>query len=438
MASLSTSAQRPSDGTSFGIRKHILAAALSAVVLVAGFGGWGLHAELTGAVVTSGKVAVRQQVKLVQHRDGGIVADILVSNGDTVKAGDVLIHLDETQTKAELGIAQAQLYELMGRKARLIAERDGAEQITFEPGFADDPATAAIARGERAMFDSNRASRQARREQLVLQVAQYEEQVAGLRSQQVSNAAERELLVDDMDRLRPLIAKQYMDVNKFRAMERDLVKLDGTKGELVANIARINGQVSEAKVKIIELDQQVQTDAQKELRDIDGRMAELQERLIAIQDRMSRMDLRAPIAGIVNDLTVHTVNGVISPKETLMTIVPANAELIVEARIAPQDIDQVATGQPARLRFTAFSQRTTPEIEGTVETIGAAASVDPSNGQTYYLGQIAIGAATDRLGGKRLVPGMPVEVFMTTGERTALSYLAKPFVDQVTRAFRER
>ena len=421
----------------FGIRNRVVVASLFAVVLVFGFGGWAVYANLSGAIIAQGKVAVKKQVKLVQHRDGGIIAEILVANGDRVKEGDVLIRLDETQTKAELGVLRSQITELLGRRARLGAERDGATAITFEREFETAPQSAEIARGELRLFRENRAVREARREQLLLQVEQYEEQVRGLNSQETSNAAERVMVADDLKRLMPLFDNKYIEIGKIRAMERDLVKVDGLKGEIAANIARVKGQISEAKIKIIEADQQVRTDAQREYREVDGRIAELQERIVAAQDRLSRMNLSSPISGFVNELSVHTINGIIAPKEILMSIVPESAELIVEARIAPTDIDQAIAGQPARMRFTAFNQRTTPEVAGIVETIGAAATLDTASGQTYYLSTVAIAGGVRKIGGKPIVPGMPVEVFLATGNRSALSYLVKPFTDQMMRSFRE-
>jgi HlyD family type I secretion membrane fusion protein len=426
-----------SPGDAFAIRTRVVLASLFVVVLVAGFGGWAAHADLSGAIIAQGKVAVKKQVKLVQHRDGGIVAEILVANGDRVKEGEVLIRLDETQTKSELGVFKSQITELLGRRARLSAERDGATEITFEREFETAPQSAEIARGELRLFRENRAVREARREQLLLQIEQYEEQVRGLSSQESSNAAERVMVGDDLKRLMPLFNNKFIEIGRIRAMERDLVKVDGLKGEIAANIARVRGQISETKIKIIEADQQVRTDAQREYREVDGRIAELQERIVAAQDRLSRMNLTSPISGFVNELSVHTINGIISPKETLMSIVPEGAELIVEARIAPIDIDQAIAGQPARMRFTAFNQRTTPEIAGVVETIGAAATLDPASGQTYYLSTIAIAGGINKIGGKPIVPGMPIEVFLTTGNRSALSYLVKPFTDQMMRSFRE-
>lgn len=422
---------------SFGIRSRVAIALVLAFALVVGCGGWAVHAQLTGAVIAQGKVAVRKQVKLIQHRDGGIVGEILVANGDAVKAGDVLVRLDETQTKAELGVLKGQRAEFQGRRARHAAERDDASSIRFDRGFETDPLTSEIARGEIRLFNENRAVRQARRDQLTLQIGQFEEQVRGLEAQQAANASERKIVQDDLERLTPLYNKGFIEIGKIRTMERDLVKIDGLRGEIDANIARVKGQISESRIKIIEMDQQARTDGQRDLREVDGKLAELHERTVASLDRLSRMVIRAPIAGTVNELAVNSVNGVIGPKETLMSIVPESADLVVEAKLSPTDIDQAVAGQPARLRFSSFNQRTTPEVAGTVETIGAAASLDQASGQTYYLSTIAIAGRQKQVAGKPIVPGMPVEVFLTTGDRTALSYLIKPFTDQMMKSFRE-
>lgn len=424
-------------GQRFGIRSRIITSGLLATALIVGCGGWAAQASLSGAIIAQGKVTVKKQVKQIQHRDGGIVGAILVANGDVVEAGEVLIRLDETQTKAELGVISSQLSELIGRQARLRAERDGADDVLFDQVFETAGATAAIAEGERRLFSDNRATRDAQRDQLQSQIEQYGEQVRGLESQRESNALERQMIAEDLARLAPLVKRKLVESTRTRIMERDLAKIDGLKGEIEANIARVKGQISEARMKIIELDQQTRTDAQRELRDVDARVAELSERIVAAKDRLSRMDLRAPIAGFVNDLKVHTVDGVISPGETVMGIVPEGEELVVEAKLSPIDIDQVSVGQDVKLRFSAFNQRTTPEIDGRVDIVGAAATLDPASGQTYYLSTIAITDEDRGLGKQILVPGMPVEVFLKTGERSALSYLVKPFSDQMMRSFRE-
>lgn len=431
--------ERPkaSSEPSSGIGSRVAVASLLGAALILGCGGWAAQAELSGAVIAQGKVAIRSQVKLIQHRDGGIVGDIRVSNGDRVAAGAVLIRLDETQTKAELGVVRTQLAELEGRRARLQAERDGLDSVTFSQRFTEATETSAIAAGETRLFENNRATRNAQRAQLAQQIDQYGEQVRGLEAQKTANSAERKMVAHDLEKLRPLVKVRLVEETKTRLMERDLITIDGLSGEILANIARVNSQISEARLKIIELDQQVRTDAQRELRDLDGRFAELEQRLLAVEDRSKRMELRAPMAGIVNDLSVHTVNGVIEPGQTVMSIVPDGEDLVVEARFMPGDVDQLMSGQPVRLRFSAFNQRTTPEVPGRVDVLAAAPTMDPATGQPYFLSTVTIEGGAHAVAGKSLVPGMPVEVFASTGDRTALSYLLKPFSDQMMRSLRE-
>ena len=437
-----TSSKKPivpanSGETDYFIRGRVGLAGVLALLLIVGGGGWAAQAKLSGAIIAQGKIVVKKQVKLIQHRDGGIVSEILVSNGDKVTAGQVLVRLDETQTKAEMGIVRSQMAEYIGRRVRLGAERDGASVLSFDFGFESSAITRDVAKGELRLFSENTAMRDGKRKQLRLQVSQYEDQVRGLEAQASANEIERTIIVDDLKRLKPLLDKKIIEVGKTRTMERDLAKIDGLRGEIASNIARVRGQISEAKLKTIELDQQARTDAQRELRDVDSKISELQERLVAARDRLSRMTLVAPIAGVVNEMAIHTVNGVIAPGQTIMSIVPYGEELAVEAKLQPKDIDQISTGQTAKLRFSAFNQRTTPQIDGSVDVVAAAATIDQSSGQAFYLSSIAITGDLDKLGGKHLVPGMPVEVFFTTEQRSALSYMIKPFADQMMRSFRE-
>jgi HlyD family secretion protein len=418
----------------YAIRSRVAVSGLLALGLVLGCGGWAANAKLSGAIIAQGKVTARKQLKMIQHRDGGIIGAIEVANGDAVMVGDVLIRLDETQTSSELGVLTEQFLESQGRSARLRAERDDMDHITFAFAAGVDPHT--IMDGEQRLFANNRATRVAQKAQLKSQIEQYEEQIRGLEAQQVASRAERALVAADIDRVAPLLRSGLIVSGESHVWQRDLVKIDGQIAEIESATARVKGQISEVNLKIIELDQQVRTDAQRELRDVEAKVAELDERIVAVKDRLSRMELRAPISGVVNDLKVHTVGGVIAPGETVMSIVPGGDELVVEARVAPTDIDQVSTGQDVKLRFSSFNQRTTPEIDGRVKVVGAAASVDAQTGQAYYLSTIAI-VDDSGLEGKQLVPGMPVEVFLHTRERSALSYLVKPFADQMKRAMNE-
>jgi HlyD family secretion protein len=378
---------------------------------------------------------VESNIKKVQHPTGGIVALIPVKNGDRVQAGDTVLKLDDTQARANLGIVVSQLIQLTGRKARLETERDLADSILFPPDFLANEEAKAIAEGETRLFSYRRAFKKGQMAQLTERISQIKEEIKGLTAQREAKQIESDLMVEELDRLEGLRKQELMAVNRILAAQRDLTKLKGEWGSLVAQVARAQGQISEMELQIIALDQNMQSEATKELREIEARIAELAERKVAAEDQLKRVVLTAPQDGTVHDLTVHTVGGVIATGETVMTIVPSKDELSVEVRIATSDIDQVHPEQPAKLRFPAFSQRTTPEVSGTVTRIGADLTRDAQSNSVFYVVRIHPGGLPK---GIKLVPGMPVEAFIATGERTALSYLVKPIADQFARAFRER
>jgi len=417
------------------LRRRI-AFAFGLIVLMAfSCGVWATTTPIAGAVIASGLVVVESNIKKVQHPTGGIVALIPVKNGDRVQAGDTVLKLDDTQARANLGIVVSQLIQLTGRKARLETERDLADSILFPPDFLANEEAKAIAEGETRLFSYRRAFKKGQMAQLTERISQIKEEIKGLTAQREAKQIESDLMVEELDRLEGLRKQELMAVNRILAAQRDLTKLKGEWGSLVAQVARAQGQISEMELQIIALDQNMQTEATKELREIEARIAELAERKVAAEDQLKRVILTAPQDGTVHDLTVHTVGGVIATGETVMTIVPSKDELSVEVRIATSDIDQVHPEQPAKLRFPAFSQRTTPEVSGTVTRIGADLTRDAQSNSVFYVVRIHPGGLPK---GIKLVPGMPVEAFIATGERTALSYLVKPIADQFARAFRER
>ncbi len=435
----SAPAQTPASIEAFAIGKRMTIGWLLAAFLVFGIGGWSTIADLSGAIIAPGSVVVDRNSKKLQHRDGGIVSAINVRAGDKVEAGQVLLRLDDTQTKAELGIVRTQVIELTGRKARLLAERDGLTAIKFPAKFDEMGQEAADVRaGEERLFFENLKARQGQREQLNSRIGQFEEEIAGLTRQRDAKKSEYGIITKELDQLAELHKKNLIPNTRVFSMEREATRLNGEHGALIANIARAQGQIGEVKIQLLGLDQNTRTEAQKELRAIEGRLGELAERQTAASDRLARMELRAPQGGIVHELNMHTVGGVISPAEQILLIVPEDEQLIVEARFTPTDIDQLAFGQPARMRFSAFNQRTTPEVQGLVQTISADVTHDPKSGQSYYTGRIALDAdARKLLGQVKLIPGMPVEVFVATQQRSAMSYFTKPFTDQFARAFKE-
>jgi HlyD family secretion protein len=426
---------------SFGVRSRILVGVTLGLLLVGGVGGWAATAQLTGAVIAQGSVAVDQNLKSIQHRDGGIVSDIAVREGDFVTAGQVLIRLDDAQTKAEQSIVHSQLVELAARKSRLLAERDLLDKIEFPTKLnTGRPEIAVVVNGETRLFNGNQANRESQKKQLELGIEQIGEEIKGLEAQRTSKNDEIALLDVEHQKIKGLADKHLIEGTRVYTSNREKARLMGERGEVDAAIARAKTRMSEIRLQVISIDENARTEAQRELSVVGTKISELQDRRTAIEDRLARTDIRAPISGTVNELNIHTIGGVITPAEVLVTIVPEDAKLKVEVRLAPVSIDQVSVGQPARLRFSAFNQRTTPELKGQVVHVSPATSRDPATGETYYLGDVSVSAEElAKLGdGGVLLPGMPVEVYVSTEERTAMSYLVKPLTDQFNRAFRER
>lgn len=422
----------------FPMRGRVIWGGLFAVFLVFGVGGWSATAKLSGAIIGSGTVLVDQDLKVIQHIDGGVVREIAVREGDTVTAGQLLIGLDDVQIRAEQSIINGQLAELLARQVRLIAERDDASLLVFPDSYLTQYVDAeAIAAGERQLFEGNLQNQQSKEQQLQLQVAQVGQEINGLSFQKTALAAELGLVSAERERVTPLIAKGLVESSRIGNLDRDIARMRGQQGELEANLTRAQSRITETELQIIVLHQAVRTDAQRELRDIEARIAELKERLRAVDERFARTEIRSPVNGTINELNVSTLGGVVTPAERLLTIVPANAELTIEFRLATKDIDQIAIGQPTKLRFSAFNQRTTPEIDGAISRISAAAQRDAQTGESYYLAEVEVTGDLSVLGERGLVPGMPVEVFVETAEQTAIAYFTKPFTDQINRTFKE-
>jgi membrane fusion protein, type I secretion system len=425
------------NGLEPALARRLLLGLTLIVLMVASVGGWAATTPIGGAVIASGFVVVESNIKKVQHPTGGIVAEIAVKNGNVVNAGDIVISLDDTQARANLGIVVSQLVQLRGRKARLEAERDQADQVKFPIDFVISGEDApAIMEGEKRLFEVRQSVKNGQIAQFHERIGQLTQEIKGTTAQRDAKAEEVELMREELERLEGMRKKDLVPTTRTLQAQRDLTRLRGEWGAHIAQIARSQGQISETELQIIGVTQNMQTDASKELREIEARIAELLERKVAAEDQLKRIYLRAPQTGYVHDLTVHTVGGVIGPGESVMSIVPTHDTLSVEARIGTADIDQVAVGQQAVLRFPALNQRTTPEIRGAVTRIGADLTKDPQGNAVYFTLRISV-SDSDRQAFK-IVPGMPVEAFISTHERTALSYLIKPLSDQVTRAFRER
>ncbi|MBS0519090.1 MAG: HlyD family type I secretion periplasmic adaptor subunit [Proteobacteria bacterium] len=424
------------------VRRHLLAGMAAVAVLVGGVGGWATTTELSGAVIAPGQIVVDSSAKKVQHPTGGVVGELLVKDGDRVRAGDVLVRLDETQTRANLGVLTKALDELAARQARDEGERDGADKVVFPTALTSrttDPDVQRVMSGEQKLFEIRRTAREGQRAQLNEQIVQLNEQIRGYLEQIAAKSKEIDWIQQELRGVNELWTKNLVPFAKVTTLERDLARLKGERGAMTATVAQARGRIAEIELKTLQIDDDLRTEVGKDLADIRGKKSELSEKRIAAEDVLKRVDLVAPQDGKVFQSAVHTVGGVLQPGEVAMLIVPDNDRLVVDAKVQPQNIDQLHLGQHATLRFPAFDQRTTPEIVAEVTRIGADVTQDDKKNESYYAVRLTIPASeVERLGTLKLVAGMPVEAFVATRPRTALSYLVKPMRDQIARAFRER
>ena len=428
------------------VRRLELAGYALLVLLFGGAGVWASTTHIAGAVIAPGTVVVRSNVKKVQHPTGGVVAEIDVHDGDQVKAGQVVIRLDSTVARATFGVVQVQLDELRARLARLMAERDDADQVTFPPDLSareGDPQIAGTLAGERKLFESRRLAKTGQRSQLQERVAQSNQEIRGLEAQQDAKEQEISLIDTELKGVNELWDRNLVAITRLMQLRRDRARLSGERGQYIAEIARAKGKTSETELQIIQLDKDFTTDVLKDLREAQGKIAELTERSVAAQDQLKRVDIVAPQDGVVDQLAVHTVGGVIGNGEVLMQIVPRNDELIVEAKVEPRDIDQVKLGSDAAVRIQAGEGRVNPDLIGKVILVSADLSHDkPAAGtpeHSYYMIRVSLPPGElARLDGLKLLPGMQAEVFVQTYARTPLQYIIKPLSDQMARVFRER
>jgi HlyD family secretion protein len=426
------------------IQRYVVAGMIMFGCVTFGIGGWAATMQLASAVIGQGTVVVDSSVKKVQHSTGGIVGDLRVREGDRVNAGDILIRLDETQTLANATIVTKSLDELLARQARLEAERDSAEQIAFPKALQDhtrdsnSEAGRALA-AESKLFDLRQQARNGQKAQLKERSSQLQDEIKGYLGQVEAKQKEIDLIHQELQGVRSLWEKRLVPITRLNSLERDAARLEGERSQLGGMIAQAKGKVTEIELQILQIDQDLRTEVGKDLIETRSKLSEFAERKTAAVDQLKRIDIRAPQAGRVHELSVHTVGGVIAPGEQIMLIVPDSDTLAVEAKIAPRDIDQVYVGQSATLRFAAFNQKTTPEIDGEIGVVSADITQDQRSGASYYTVRILLKPEElAKLGSAKLVPGMPVDVFIKTSGRTALSYMVKPLRDQAERAFKER
>lgn len=423
------------------IRNHIFVGGLGFLTLVGVFGGWAVGTEIVGAVIAQGSLVVETSLKKVQHPVGGVVSELAVRDGDRVKAGDVVMRIDATMTKANLAIIVKSLDQYTARKARLESERDRAGRVIFPQTLLDragDGEVLAMMNAEQRLYENRKAVRESKKRQLEQRVRQLRDEISGMEAERAANLREQGMVDEELIRFRSLHERGLMEKSRLSTLERQATDIDGDIGRLMAGIAGVEAKISETALQILQIDEQWSEEVGSDLREMDARIGEYVERRVAAEDQLKRVDILAPQDGVVHQLSVHTIGGVVAPGEQIMMIVPEVDKLVVEVKVAPQDIDQIYYGQLTNLRFSAFNQKTTPEITGTVERISADVTVDQRTGTSFYLVRVATSQEQiKRLGEFSLMPGMPVEAFITTGERSVLSYFLKPLIDQANRTFRE-
>ena len=429
-------------GSRGSIRFHLIVGLVVVTLLTCGIGGWASTAQISGALIAPGSIVVDSNVKKVQHPTGGVVGEVRARDGDRVKAGDVVVRLDDTVTKASLAIVTKGLDGLLARRARLLAEQDGAERITFPPELMEsfaNPDVRSLIGNETKLFQVRSSGRVGQKAQLKERIAQLKEEIGGLEAQENAKSREIELIQKELIGVRDLFAKNLVQISRLTVLERDAARLDGDRAQFIAQKAQAKGKITEIELQIIQIDKDLSSEVSKEMREINDKIGEFVERKVTAEDQLRRIDIRAPQDGMVLQSTVHTVGGVITAGDAIMLIVPESDNLSVEAKVNPQDIDQLRIGQKTLLRLSAFNQRTTPELNGTVSRISPDTTTDQRTGQSYYTIRVSLPPEeVAKLGDVKLIPGMPVEAFVQTGERTMISYLAKPFSDQLMRAFREK
>lgn len=431
-----------SDDAAWSARKPLLLGVLALAMLVGGFGGWATLTRISGAVVASGQVEVEQDRQVVQHPDGGVVAEILVSDSDLVATGALLIRLDGTLLRTELAIVEGQFFELLARHGRLEAERDGASQITFpaeltkQPGDRQD--VKAAMDGQLRLFATRVESARNERQQLEKRRDQTESQIAGITAQRRAVAKQLTLVETELADQKSLLGKGLTTASRVTELQREEARLEGLGGELDASRAEAEGRVTETEIEIQKLDSKKREDANTELGELGYRELELAERRRSLIEQIGRLDIRAPVSGVVLQLRVTTPRSVIRPADPILYLVPQDRPLIIVAQIATINVDEVRPGQDVTLRLAAFDGRTTPVLAGKVSGLSADALTDERTMVHYYRAEILLNdGELAKLGRQTLLPGMPVEVFIATGERSPMSYLLKPLAEYFARAFRE-
>ncbi|WP_424971975.1 HlyD family type I secretion periplasmic adaptor subunit [Dinoroseobacter sp. S76] len=426
----------------FPASRQLLIGGTALAILVGGFGTWSVMANIAGAIIAPGQIEVDQNRQVVQHPDGGVVQRIAVDEGDTVESGSLLIQLDPTLLLTDLAIVEGQLFELMARRALLVAERDGVEEVIFDDALLAAAGSSAeiadVMAGQRRLFEARNTSIQTETEQLARRRSQIDNQIEGITAQQVALGKQLDLIEQELADQQSLLDRGLAQASRVLSLQREQARLLGSVGELTASKAEFGGRQTEIDIEILKLTTSRREEAIARLRDTQAQELELQQQRRALRERLSRLDIRAPVGGIVYDLAIFAERSVIRPAEPVLYLVPQDRPLIITSRVNPINVDEVFVGQEVNLRFSAFDQRRTPELKGEVVSVSPDAFVDEATGASFYRVETAPQEGEmEKLSGLDLIPGMPVEAFIRTADRTPIEYFVKPLSDYFNRAFRE-
>ena len=427
--------------TRWSARKHLTIGVLTLLVLVGGFGTWSVMAQITGALITSGQIEVDRNRQVVQHPDGGVVDEIVVGEGDTVLAGDLLLRLDATTLQSELAVVEGQLFEILARRARLEAERDNTALMVFSPVLLEGatPEIQTLMDGQVRLFEARLETRKSAVEQLTQQRAQIASQMEGISAQQEALSTQRDLIAEELANQQSLLDRGLAQASRVLSLQREEARLLGTVGELTAQRAQAGERMTEIELQILGLSSARREEAITRLRDLQFSELELSERRRTLRRQLERLDIRAPVSGIVYGMQVFAPQSVIRPADPVLFLIPQDRPLVIATQVQAVDVDQIFVGQEVTLRFSAFDQRRTPELQGTVTLVSADVFQNETSGQSYYRAEVELNAGEmGRLpAGMTLIPGMPVEAFVRTADRSPLDYLIKPLADYFAKAFRD-
>ncbi len=421
----------------------ILLGAIGIFLLFGVLGGWAATTRISGAIIAKGIIGVESKVKTVQHLEGGIVGKIFVRNGDRVKAGDLLLRLDDTTAQANFAIVSGSLHELHAKLARLRAERDASTKITFPDSLVSKNATPEldiIVRGQKSLFEARKKGRRGQVSILRQRILQLNELIKGLEKQQAAQTVQMKILAQSYDRKLEASLSGAVSGDTLDSLNLKKAQMAGEIGKLRSEIAKSRGSISEIEEQIVQVDTEFREQVLSDIRETQIKINESQEKKTALEEQLRRMDIRAPQTGRIHNMSIFTIGGVISPAKPVLQIIPENDRLIVECKIETTDIDQIKIGQEAAINLSAFDASTTPQLTGVVKKISAAQITDPNNSSTFFTVEIILPQSElARLEeGQELLPGMPAEVFIRTEDRTPLDYLLKPLWSQIERAARQQ